>query len=284
MPVPRLPCDRRLLPAFVATLLFACAVLVPAVANGGDNDKATAKSHYATATRLYEIREYEKALAEYKAAYVALPDPAFLFNIGQCHRKLGQNQEALNFFQQYLKKAAPDDPNRAQVEARIRDLEAEEKQKPPAAAPSQPAPATPIATTPPSATFPAQPATDTVAARPTHPPPSEEASSHGRGLRVSGIAAGAAGVASIATAVYFYTRARHYSDKVSNADIVDPADEQAGKDAETMQWVFYSAGAGLIATGAVLYWLGWSSDNPRHATVTPLLGPGLAGLCARGNF
>jgi tetratricopeptide (TPR) repeat protein len=74
------------------------------------DDKATARARYETATRLYDVGEYEKALAEFKAAYVAKDDPAFLFNIGQCYRKLGQETEALNFFRRYLKKAPPDDP------------------------------------------------------------------------------------------------------------------------------------------------------------------------------
>jgi tetratricopeptide (TPR) repeat protein len=100
-----------------------CSVLAsPTVA--GESDKVVARAHYETASRLYEIREYADALKEYKAAYVAKPDPAFLFNIGQCYRKMGKNAEAVDFFQQFLKKAPPDDPNRALVEARIRNIEA----------------------------------------------------------------------------------------------------------------------------------------------------------------
>jgi hypothetical protein len=100
-----------------------CSVLAsPTVA--GESEKAVARAHYETATRLYEIREYTDALKEYKAAYVAKPDPAFLFNIGQCYRKMDKNAEALNFFQQFLKKVPADDPNRAAVEARIRNIEA----------------------------------------------------------------------------------------------------------------------------------------------------------------
>lgn len=64
------------------------------------------------------------ALKEFKAAYVAKPDAAFLFNIGQCYRKMDKNADALDFFQQFLKKSPPDDPNRALVEARIRNIEA----------------------------------------------------------------------------------------------------------------------------------------------------------------
>jgi tetratricopeptide (TPR) repeat protein len=98
--------------------------LAPRVGWAGEGDKAVARAHYETATRLYEIREYADALKEYKAAYLARPDAAFLFNIGQCLRKLDRNTEALDFFQQYLKKAPPDDPNRGLVEARIRNIHA----------------------------------------------------------------------------------------------------------------------------------------------------------------
>jgi tetratricopeptide (TPR) repeat protein len=116
-----------------------------------DPAKAAALGHFETARRLYDLREYAKALEEYKAAYMVKPDPAFLFNIGQCHRKLGQNPQALDFFQQYLKKAPADDPNRSLVESRIADIQAEERAKtapaPSPVAPVAPAPL-PIAATP----------------------------------------------------------------------------------------------------------------------------------------
>jgi tetratricopeptide (TPR) repeat protein len=109
-----------------AALGFALfAFIASTSAQAGDDDKAQAKAHYQTATRYYEVQEYDKALGEYKAAYVAKPDPAFLFNIGQCYRKLENNEKALESFKQFLKKAEPKDPNRALVEARIRDIESE---------------------------------------------------------------------------------------------------------------------------------------------------------------
>src|ERR1039457_5794576 len=81
-----------------------------------ENDKVVARAHYETATRIYDLREYAKALDEYKAAYLAKPDPAFLFNVGQCYRRLGKFDQALDFYREYLKKAPPDDPNRPNVE------------------------------------------------------------------------------------------------------------------------------------------------------------------------
>ena len=249
-------------------------------ARAGDNDKAVARAHYETATRLYDIREYDKALLEYKSAYLAQPDPAFLFNIGQCYRKLGQTAEALNFFQQYLKKAPPDDPNRRQVEARIRDIEAEARLKAEAAqaAPVQaPAPAF-------SPPLPATPTIPAAAATVEEAPPAPRSS--GRGLRTAGVVCGAVGLASIGTAIYYYTRAKSFSNKVSNATIPNTSDEQAGQNAETMQWVFYGAGAGVLATGTLLYLLGWpTADASRSvAGVAPMIGPGLAGISAHGAF
>jgi hypothetical protein len=105
-------------------------------------------------------------------------------------------------------------------------------------------------------------------------------------LRIAGIVCGAAGLASIGTAVYFYTRAASLSDKISSSDAPTSSDYQAGKDAETTQWVFYSVGAAALATGTVLYWLGSSSSAPQQTTtaVAPMVGPGIAGLSAQGTF
>jgi hypothetical protein len=294
------------------------------MAQGGESDKVTAKAHYEKGTRLYEIREYDKALLEYKAAYLAQPDPAFLFNIGQCYRKLGQNQEALRFFQEYLKKASPDDPNRHQVEARVRDLEAEAKAEaaqtatppsnpnpipnvpPPAPTPTPaqalppaplptpapevvppvPTPATPVVTAPPPPATPVLPATATSVEQTAQASAAPQPANPGRGLRIAGIACGVLGVASVGTAIYYYARARTLSDRVSSSQTPTTSDDQAGRNAETMQWVFYTVGAGALVAGTVLYWLGSPSANTGQtlAGVAPIVGPGLAGISAQGAF
>jgi drug/metabolite transporter (DMT)-like permease len=110
--------------------------------------------------------------------------------------------------------------------------------------------------------------------------------SEGHGLRIAGISCGVAGMASIATGAYFYTRARSYSDKVSNQSTPNPSDASAGKNAETMQWVLYSAGGAALATGVLLYALGWPNEESHRpvAKFAPILGHGLAGLSAQGAF
>ena len=127
------------------------------------DDKAAAKAHYEAATRLYDVHEYGEALKEYKAGYLSRPDPSFLFNIGQCYKRLGMPEQAREFFREYLKKAAPADPNRAQAEARIREIDSAPVT--PAAAP--PAPSTPSVAPDAEAVVPSATVVSFSAAKPT---------------------------------------------------------------------------------------------------------------------
>jgi len=81
-----------------------------------------ARSHYNRGTGYFNLGRYREALAEYEAAYLSVQDPPFLFNIAQCQRKMGRDQEALAAYRSYLR-VAPNAPNRAEVQKRIADLE-----------------------------------------------------------------------------------------------------------------------------------------------------------------
>ena len=94
----------------------------PAGGNTSQEALAASKAHFNQGTRHYELAHYQEALAEYDAAYMAVPDPAYLFNIAQCHRKMGHDKDAVEFYKRYLR-AAPNAPNRADVERRIEELE-----------------------------------------------------------------------------------------------------------------------------------------------------------------
>lgn len=86
----------------------------------------TAKRHYDRGEKLFALGKFRQALDAYQAAYDAKPFPAFLFNIGQCHRNLGDFEAAIFSFRKYLK-LAPSADNREQVEEYIRELEAEQE-------------------------------------------------------------------------------------------------------------------------------------------------------------
>jgi tetratricopeptide (TPR) repeat protein len=89
------------------------------------DDAATraAKLHFDRGEKLYALTRFSEALDEYQKAFDARPIPDFLFNIGQCYRNLGDYDSAIFSYRKYLT-AAPDAPNRAQVEQLIGDLEA----------------------------------------------------------------------------------------------------------------------------------------------------------------
>jgi tetratricopeptide (TPR) repeat protein len=104
------------------------------------DDAGVAKAHYNKATRFYEVGDYQQALDEFKAAHMAKADPAFLYNIAQCHRQLGHAEQAITLYKRYLA-ASPKASNRAEVEKRIADLESGLAAKPPSA-PAAPEPQT----------------------------------------------------------------------------------------------------------------------------------------------
>jgi tetratricopeptide (TPR) repeat protein len=118
----------------------------------------SARAHSQEGDSYYKLEKYANAIGEYEQAYLAKPDPSFLYNIAQCHRLMGQGAEAIKFYRRFLKDA-PAAPNRAVAEKHIRDLEDASggTQPPPPRTPA-------LSTTPPAATAPA-PVTP-----PTEPP------------------------------------------------------------------------------------------------------------------
>jgi hypothetical protein len=111
--------------------VFACLVSValaaPARAEGSDED---ARRHYDEATKAFDVGDFARAVAEYKAAYGARPDPAFLYNTAQAYRLAGDARQAIFFYRSYLRNAR-NAPNRREVEDRIRKLEASARSAPP---------------------------------------------------------------------------------------------------------------------------------------------------------
>ena len=85
-------------------------------------DAASARAHFDRGRTFFEVDEYRKAIAEFKAAHIEKPDPAFLYNIAECFRRLGEVPEALQFYRRFLATASPDDKTRPVVEQRIADL------------------------------------------------------------------------------------------------------------------------------------------------------------------
>jgi len=108
----------------VALLAGLSLLLAPGFA--GAEDAEEAKRHFEKAELAYKLGRYSEAIDAYEAAYKALPEPAFLFNVAQAHRQQYQIDKkalhlhkALSLYKAYLRDA-PEAKNR-QVVIRLVD-------------------------------------------------------------------------------------------------------------------------------------------------------------------
>lgn len=112
--------------------LCVCVALLVVAARPGLGapvpGKADAKAFYKSGTQHYNLAEFEAALSDFKEAYRLHSDPVFLFNIAQCHRRLGNSIDAVTFYRSYLRES-PAAPNRAEVEKIVAELEAQNTAK-----------------------------------------------------------------------------------------------------------------------------------------------------------
>jgi|GEM_PF-2930090 len=94
----------------------------------GADGIAAAKAHTKQGAAYYDLGRYGDANAEFESAYLIEQDPALLYNMGQCQRKLGKSDEAVHFFRTYLRRS-PRGPFASAAESRIKEIEAEAKAK-----------------------------------------------------------------------------------------------------------------------------------------------------------
>lgn len=92
----------------------------------------TARAHFTKAERAFTLGKFNAALTSYQLAYEAMPLPAFLFNIAQCHRNLRNHEQAVFFYERYLS-LDENAPNRHAVLVLIADEKTKMPVKPPEA-------------------------------------------------------------------------------------------------------------------------------------------------------
>jgi hypothetical protein len=102
---------------------------------------------------------------------------------------------------------------------------------------------------------------------------------------VAGLAVGGAGLAAVVTGAVFGLQARAKGDSVSGAKVFDPAADQAGHRAQTLQYVFYGVGAAALAAGGILYYLGLDrGPGDAGVALAPTFTSRSAGVALGGRF
>jgi tetratricopeptide (TPR) repeat protein len=118
--------------------LYLAALPSPAHAEPDPRAKPTnpvALEHFQSGNRLFRVREFDKAIAEYKAGAVLEDAPVFQYNLAQAYRMAGRHEEALWHYENFLGRLPQGDPNRTKVEeliAQVRSAQSLDavKQKP----------------------------------------------------------------------------------------------------------------------------------------------------------
>jgi tetratricopeptide (TPR) repeat protein len=90
----------------VYVLIFAGLISLAQSAQA--EPRGDAVVYFEAAEDAYKRREYEAALDNYRAAYRLSMEPLLLYNIAQCYRFLGQDEEALRTYKAFLFDAPPD--------------------------------------------------------------------------------------------------------------------------------------------------------------------------------
>jgi hypothetical protein len=122
--------------------------------------------------------------------------------------------------------------------------------------------------------------------RPPPAPPPAETGSSGLPLLITGALLTLGGVACLGAGVYYGVETKLISNRVSSAKKFNPSDDSAGKNAQTLQWVYGGIGVGGIVVGSILYAIGgWQRDSRKSSvSVVPQIQPNGAMLAATGAF
>jgi hypothetical protein len=246
----------------------ASIVLIAALSGGtvahaqAPAPSAAADAAYQEARRLYDLREWDAAIAKFKEAYRLRPDAPSLFNIAQSNRLKGDCTEALNFYKTY-KRNFPKEKNIDKVDKFIADMEACAKAGPVKTEPvtTEPVKTEPVKTEP-VKTEPVTTEPVVIAPKPDPgpPPPSDP----GKTKRVAGIVVGGLGVVSLGATVFFGLRAHSAAKDAEGAMMGDPwtpAIETRGENAARNGKISLGVGVALVGTGVVLYILGRNSSS-----------------------
>jgi tetratricopeptide (TPR) repeat protein len=181
-------------------LFGACTVIVVLVAIGpigtigtGRADEAQeerAKQLYRVGRTAYNDGRYQAAYDAFKESFRLSHQPALLYNVASALQGLRRPHDAAEALRSFLR-LQPNDPDKPQIEERIRTLEEEQRlldleRKPPPPVPSAPRPAGQLPAAAPAAASASTPSLELTASRPA------PADHHRRNAVIIGVTVGGA--------------------------------------------------------------------------------------------
>ena len=247
-------------------------------------NKPLGKKEFAEGKTFYSTGDYLKAAQHFGAAYMADPDPAYIFNVGQAYRRRAEAksgnvpldcQQSVFAYGKFLEQL-PEAPNRSEVEAYVKEMTScagrlvndpspwdKPVDKPPVDKPPVDKP--PVDNPPVD-----KPPVD-------NPPPIEHPSGPGMtSLQKAGLGIGVAGVIGSIVGVYFIKRSKDINSDKDIEEAKTPPDagklksfDKQGATAERNAAISLGIGGVMVLGGAALFVFGGSSTKEHKVTVAP---------------
>lgn len=227
--------------------------------------------------------KYESGVALLADLFTETGNSNFIYNQARCYEQNNRPEEAINRFREYLRVArgisAEDQSDAERHIAECQQFVIEQDSIRRRAA----------ETTSPSGEGASGGASE-AASKGASEGPGEGPREGGRRLRITGALAGGVGVLAVATGGILSLFVRSTQGQVESdarKGTYDPSLDSRGRTYNTLQWVSYGVGAGLVALGGTLYGFGHAAGK-REARVSvavePAVAPGLGALAVKGRF
>lgn len=225
--------------------IFASLLLAAAGAEDPSTDVARSLANQAQTD--YDLGHYDAALKSYEALYKVRPVAGVLFNVAQCHRKLGQLKQAENLYRSFLVHADPESREAARAQELLLQVEEALKQQEMVAraAPQGTAPLS-VKREPMSAPAPAVATPEVVYVQPPQAQPSHKTAYVLGSVAVAALAAGTVFGLSSKSAAHSLASSMH------SAGDVNALANTYKHNAKLADLLF--AGGGALALGAVIAW------------------------------
>jgi tetratricopeptide (TPR) repeat protein len=236
-------------------------------------DEASAKRHYEAGVKAYNLQRFDLALKEFQAAYEERDDAAFLFNIAQAQRQIGQYDSAARSYRAYLHQQ-PDARNRDEVTKLIADMEQAMRDK--------------RANEPPTGTQPPVEAPATTTPAPAQTPISTafiEYRDGGRSKRVAGIALVGVGIGVVALGVVFAVLSKQAGDAAYRpaSGTYDFAADDRQRNYRAADIACFAVGGAAVVAGTTVWILGHRDRRQRVSAGAGVL-PGFAYASVKVGF
>jgi tetratricopeptide (TPR) repeat protein len=252
---------------------FFALVLATGIAHAQPAPNAAADAALTEGRRLYDVREWDKAIAKFKEAYTLRPDAAALFNLAQSYRLKGDCANASGFYKTY-KRNFPEEKNIAKVDKFIVEMDACAKTQPAVVEPVTPG-------DPPPVVVPQNPVPVITTSPPEEPPPPPVGSDRSW-MKWTGIAMAGVGAASIGLGVKFGLDGSAAKDDLAKACATSCTSAQAlaieddGRAANKKAYIFTAVGGALVVGGVVMFVVsrmgGESQPEESSVAITPVAG------------